>query len=112
MKRVFLFLLLVMGTVVPVYAQLTFSSIDFPDGTLTTARGIDNHGTIVGSYRITPPRHALLITGGNFIRLEPGSHLLMSSQKSRLGVELVPFSGDQRKHVRHEEKKGEGEGYE
>jgi uncharacterized membrane protein len=75
MKRVFLFVLLVLCTVVPAYAQFTLSSIDFPGGTLTTARGIDNHGVIVGSYRITPPRHALLITGGNFIPLEPGSVL-------------------------------------
>src|SRR5215469_13092283 len=35
MKRVFLFVLLVLCTVVPVYAQFTFSSIDFPGGTLT-----------------------------------------------------------------------------
>src|SRR5215469_2923475 len=75
MKRVFLFVLLLLGPVVPVHAQFTFSSIDFPGGTLTTTRGIDNHGTIVGSYRITPPRHAMLITDGNFIPLAPGSVL-------------------------------------
>jgi probable HAF family extracellular repeat protein len=98
MKRVFLFVLLVMGTVVPVYAQFTFSSIDFPGGTLTTTRGIDNHGTIVGSYRTTPPRHALLITDGNFIPLEPGSvlatHLSEAYRSNDRGDVVGYFIGD------------------
>jgi uncharacterized membrane protein len=56
------------------YAQtveLKFTSIDFPEGTLTTARGINNHGEIVGAYRIDSPRHALLIKKGKFIPLAP-----------------------------------------
>lgn len=52
-------------------AQFTLTSIDYPGGTLTTVRGINNHGDIVGSYRITPPRHALLIQNGQFIPLAP-----------------------------------------
>jgi uncharacterized membrane protein len=62
---------LLLAFVASAYAQFTFTSLDFPGGTLTTARGIDNHGTIVGSYRITPPRHALVITGGQYIPLAP-----------------------------------------
>src|SRR5215469_1362392 len=94
MKRVFLFVLLVLGTVVPVYAQFTFSSIDFPGGTLTTTRGIDNHGTIVGSYRTTGPRHALLITGGDFIPLASGSVLathFSEAEKSNDRGDVVGF---------------------
>src|SRR5215472_14303506 len=53
------------------FAQFKFTSLDFPGGTLTTGRGINNHGDIVGAYRIDPPRHALLIRGGNFIPLAP-----------------------------------------
>jgi uncharacterized membrane protein len=51
--------------------ELKFTSIDFPEGTLTTARGINNHGEIVGAYRIDPPRHALLIKKSKFIPLAP-----------------------------------------
>ena len=50
--------LLVSATSVP--AQFTFSSLDFPGSTLTTGRGINNHGEIVGAYRLEPPRHAYL----------------------------------------------------
>jgi uncharacterized membrane protein len=56
-------------------AQFTFTSLDYPGGTLTTARGISNHGEFVGAYRITPPRHALLIKDGKFLPLDPASVL-------------------------------------
>src|SRR5215467_8387834 len=56
-------------------AQFTFTSIDFPGGTLTTTRGINNNGDIVGSYRITPPRHALLIRAASYVPLAPTSVL-------------------------------------
>jgi len=75
MKRLFLLGLFLVGVACPVRAQLTFTSIDFPGGTLTTARSINNKGDIVGAYRIHPPRHALLIQDGNFIPLEPTSVL-------------------------------------
>jgi hypothetical protein len=38
---------------------------------VTPALGINNHGEIVGSYRIAPPRHALLIRAGQFISACP-----------------------------------------
>jgi uncharacterized membrane protein len=61
----------VLATAASAYAQFTFTSIDFPGGTVTNARGINNAGTIVGAYRIEPPRHALLIKAGQFIPLAP-----------------------------------------
>jgi uncharacterized membrane protein len=57
------------------YAQFTFTSIDYPGGTLTTARGINDYGVIVGAYRIAPPRHALLIRAGQYIPLAPSTIL-------------------------------------
>jgi len=64
------------------YAQFTFTSIDYPGGTLTTARGIRNHGEIVGAYRIVPPRHALLIKAGKFIPLAPETVLATSNSEA------------------------------
>lgn len=52
-----------------------FSPIDFPGGTLTTARSINDRSDIVGSYRVTPPRHALLIRSGQFLPLGPTTFL-------------------------------------
>jgi probable HAF family extracellular repeat protein len=74
MKRYFL-LALILAATVSAYAQFTFTSLDYPGGTLTTARGINNHHKIVGAYRITPPRHALLIAHGQFIPLAPTTFL-------------------------------------
>ena len=71
MKRFSILALTVLALVASASAQFTFTSIDFPGGTLTTARGINNHGDIVGSFRVVPPRHALLIQGGNFSPLAP-----------------------------------------
>ena len=65
--------LLVSATSVP--AQFTFSSLDFPGSTLTTGRGINNHGEIVGAYRLEPPRHAYLFKGGQFAPLAPSTVL-------------------------------------
>jgi len=75
MKRHSILALAVLALVASASAQFTFTPIDFPGATLTTARGINNQGDIVGSYRIVPPRHALLIQGGNFIPLVPTSVL-------------------------------------
>jgi uncharacterized membrane protein len=71
MKKLILLAALVFVSVTFTVAQFTVTSIDFPGGTLTTARGINNHGEIVGAYRIVPPRHALLIKGGQYIPLAP-----------------------------------------
>jgi uncharacterized membrane protein len=65
--------LLVSGT--SASAQFTFSSLDFPGSTLTTGRGINNHGEIVGAYRFEPPRHAYLFKGGQFAPLAPSTVL-------------------------------------
>src|SRR5215467_11818344 len=71
MRRFSLLAFILLATATSAYAQFTFTSIDFPGGTLTTARGINNHGEIVAAYRIEPPRHALLIKAGQFIPLAP-----------------------------------------
>jgi probable HAF family extracellular repeat protein len=71
MRRSILLVFSLLAFVVSAYAQFKFTSIDFPGGTLTTARGINNRGEIVGSYAIVPPRHALLIRAGHFIPLAP-----------------------------------------
>lgn len=71
MKKLVLLVAVLLVSVTFTYAQFTFTSIDFPGGTLTTARGINNNGEIVGAYRIVPPRHALLIKGGQYIPLAP-----------------------------------------
>jgi probable HAF family extracellular repeat protein len=69
MKRFPMLVLAWLALVAFASAQFTFTSIDFPGGTLTSTRGINNHGDIVGAYRINPPRHALLIKDRNFIPL-------------------------------------------
>ncbi len=69
MRRLLPLAFIVLAAVTSAHAQFTFTSIDFPGGTLTTARGINNHGEIVGAYRIAPPRHALLIKDGQYIPL-------------------------------------------
>ena len=56
-------------------AQFTFSSLDFPGSTLTTGRGINNKGEIVGAYRLEPPRHAYLLKAGRFAPLAPSTVL-------------------------------------
>jgi uncharacterized membrane protein len=75
MKKLFLLTLILAATAA--YAQFTFTSIDFPGADLTTARGINNRGDIVGAYRIVaaPPRHAMLIRRGQFLPLAPSTQL-------------------------------------
>ncbi|HWC19303.1 MAG TPA: hypothetical protein VG498_19990 [Terriglobales bacterium] len=75
MKNTSWLLLLFTVMTTTVKAQYTFTSIDYPGGTETVARGINNHGDIVGSYRIVPPIHALLFSNGNFIPLAPTTAL-------------------------------------
>jgi uncharacterized membrane protein len=71
MRRFTLLAFILLAIATSAFAQFTFTSIDFPGGTLTTARGINNLGEIVGAYRIEPPRHAFLIKAGQFIPLAP-----------------------------------------
>ena len=75
MKRLLLVAVVLLVSLSPASAQFTFISIDYPGGTLTTARGINNHGEIVGAYRIMPPRHALLIKASQFLPLDATSVL-------------------------------------
>jgi hypothetical protein len=65
MKRRTLFELTLLAFVAPGYAQFKFKSFEFPGSFLTTARGINNHGVIVGAYELPfQPRHALLVKDG------------------------------------------------
>lgn len=77
MKRFLLVTLIVAATATAAHAQFTYTSLDRPGGDITTARGINNRGDIVGTYRITstPPRHALLIRRGQFLPLAPSTLL-------------------------------------
>ena len=72
MKRLFV-LAFVLAAVSACFAQFTFTSIDFPGSNLTTARGINNHGDVVGSYRLPGGgvRHAMLLSKGVFSALLP-----------------------------------------
>lgn len=57
---------------VAAYAQFTFTNIDCPGATNTTARGINNHGEIVGRAGTSPnPPHAVLISNGQCTPLAP-----------------------------------------
>jgi uncharacterized membrane protein len=73
MKRLTLLVIALLAFVVSATAQnFKFTSIDFPGAVVTTARGINNHGDIAGSYRIPgSPRQAMLLKKGKFIPLAP-----------------------------------------
>jgi probable HAF family extracellular repeat protein len=75
MKQVTLLAFALLVFVASAYAQFKFTSLDFPGGNLTTGRGINNHGDIVGAYSIGGPRHALLIKKGQYIPIAPDSIL-------------------------------------
>jgi len=98
MKRFSLLAFTLLTLIASAYAQFTLTSIDFPGGTLTTALGINNHGEIVGAYRIAPPRHALLIRAGQFIPLAPatvlGTHFSQAYKSNDRGDVVGQFIGD------------------
>src|SRR6266851_2426158 len=98
MKRLLLLTFIVLAGIPSAHAQFTFTSIDFPGGTLTTARGINNHGEIVGAYRVVPPRHALLIKAGQFIPLAPttvlGTNYSEAFKSNDRGSVVGQFIGD------------------
>jgi len=98
MKRPLLLACILLVSVASAYAQFTFTSVDFPGGTLTTARGINNHGEIVGAYRIVPPRHALLVKGGQYIPLAPNTilatHFSEAFKSNDRGDVVGDFIGD------------------
>ncbi len=75
MKR-FAFLAVVLSlSVASAYAQFTFTSIEYPEGTMTSARGINNRGDVVGAYRTVGSRHAMVIRRGEFL-IPPSTHIL------------------------------------
>jgi probable HAF family extracellular repeat protein len=58
------------------HAQFQFESFEYPNAFLTTARGINDYGVIVGAYELPfQPRHALLIKNGKYIPILPQSIL-------------------------------------
>jgi hypothetical protein len=67
-------------------------------GTLTTARGINNHGDIVGAHPIVPPRDALLIKAGQLVPLAPntvlGTNLSEAFKINDRGDVVGNFIGD------------------
>jgi uncharacterized membrane protein len=75
MKRLTLLVVAMLVFVASAYAQFKFTSLDFPGGTLTTGRGINKYGDIVGAYSVGGPRHALLIKKGQYIPIAPDSIL-------------------------------------
>ena len=98
MKRLLLLTFIVLAGIPSAHAQFTFTSIDFPGGTLTTARGINNHGEIVGAYRIVPLRHALLVKDGQYIPLAPttvlGTNFSEAFKANDRGDVVGQFFGD------------------
>ena len=61
-----------LATASSAFAQYKYSSIDYPGGVATTIRGVNNHGDMVGGYRVPgQPRHALLVKDGKFIPMAP-----------------------------------------
>jgi hypothetical protein len=98
MKRLLLLASILLVPAASAHAQFNFTSIDFPGGTLTTARGINNQGEIVGAYRIVPPRHALLIKSGQYIPLAPttvlGTHFSEAFKSNERGDVVGDFVGD------------------
>ncbi|MBI3476952.1 MAG: hypothetical protein HY010_14565 [Acidobacteria bacterium] len=72
MKKFILIAAVLFASVTFTYAQLQFTSIDYPGGFATRTRGINNHGQIVGSYADQDGNlHALLSQKGKFIPLAP-----------------------------------------
>jgi uncharacterized membrane protein len=67
MKKLLLLAFILLAFVASSYAQFTFTSIECPGGGATNARGINNHGEIVGSHRGL----ATLFKAGKCIPLAP-----------------------------------------
>src|SRR5260370_23493365 len=98
MKRLLLLAFIVLAGVASAHAQFTFTSLDFPGATGTNARGINNHGEIVGAYQIVPPRHAMLIKDGQYIPLAPttvlGTNRSEAFKSSDRGDVVGQYIGD------------------
>ena len=83
MRKILQLLALLGAFLTPAYAQFTFTSLQFPGGDLTRTFGISNRKEIVGSYRVVPPRHALLIAKGQFLPLAQSSVLGTNFSEAR-----------------------------
>jgi uncharacterized membrane protein len=98
MRRFSLLAFILVSTAASAFVQFTFTSIDFPGATFTTAFGINNRGDIVGAYLIEPPRHALLIKAGQFIPLAPttilGTNFSQARDINDRGEIVGQFIGD------------------
>lgn len=68
MKKFLLVAVALLVSATSASAQFTFNSLDFPGSTFTRGCGINNHGEIVGAYRLEPPRHAYLFKAANSLR--------------------------------------------
>jgi len=76
MKRLTLFSLTLIVLIASAHAQFKFKSFEYPGAFLTTARGINDYGVIVGAYELPfQPRHALLVKNGQYIPILPNSIL-------------------------------------
>lgn len=84
MKKLVFLVAVLLVSFTSAYAQFTFTDIDCPGADLTTARSINNHGQIVGAQRIAnmPPRHAVLIKGGQCIPLAPTTVLATNQSEA------------------------------
>lgn len=72
MKKLLLLVAVLLVSVTFTYAQFTFTSIDCPGADLTTVVGINNHGDMVGQYRLPGGVfHAMMIKKGKCIPLAP-----------------------------------------
>lgn len=98
MRRTAILILFVLLALLTAHAQYTFTSLDYPGADLTRTVGINNRGDIVGTYRVMPPRQALLIRHGQFIPLAPNTILgTTSSDASKIndyGDVVGTFGGD------------------
>src|SRR5262245_6885080 len=64
----------------------TFTTIDFPDASFTSAQGITPRGDIVGFYTIADVPHALLLSGGEFNTIDfPGASFTSAVGINRCG---------------------------
>ena len=78
---------MLLSSVTLAFAQLTFTSIDYPGGFGTSVRGINNHGQMVGAYIDQDGNaHALLIQKGKFIPLAPDTAIGLYSEAYKINV--------------------------
>jgi probable HAF family extracellular repeat protein len=63
-------------------AQYNFSTLTYPGGDLTRAYGLNSKGQIVGSARITPPRHAYVWDSGAYSLLDADGVLSTSNSEA------------------------------